>query len=123
MKKLVEKYSSIFNKDSTIVQVANYLILDEELNITANAMAELVQMIFESYGLQVKTTGQCISWYKNKLRKDNSKAKVQVEFKKYLESCNQKDKNKVLLDLANKYQDELIKCLKDEDMKIEQPTV
>jgi len=128
MDKLVKKYSSQFNANSTVKVVAETLIVNhmfddyqDGVKLTANQAADLVQMIFEKYGLTTKTTSQCISWYKNKMKQQDSKSKIRVQFKNYVDSLDKKSRDKILLELATKYQDTLLKQLNEKDMKIAQP--
>lgn len=122
MKELVTKYAQQFNANSTVREVSETLIINEP-QLTANKAAELVQLIFEEYGIRRATTAACIAWYKNKMRQDNDKSKTRVQFKNYIDSLGAKERNKILLELASKYQDVLFKSLTDKDMVIPKETV
>jgi len=117
----VEKYSKLFNVKSTVVEVANYLIVYEP-TLTAVKTAELVQMIFESYGLKVKTTAGCISWYKNELRKADNTSADRIAFKKAIDDMPDKEKNKILLSLARQYTDILVKAIPANELVASQYT-
>lgn len=117
MKTLIEKYSKQFKTTATIREIAEYLIL-EEPTLTANKIADLIVAIKHEHGQKAETSGACISWYKNKMRLKSNDVQIRVDFTKYISTLDDKTKNKILIELATKHIDALIKVAKPEDLKI-----
>jgi len=117
MTTLIEKYSQQFKATATVREIAEYLIITETA-LTANKIADLVVNIKASHGLQCNCSGACISWYKNKMKTKSSDVKTKVDFQKYIQTISKKEQDKILLELATKHLDTLIKVAKVEDLKI-----
>lgn len=117
MKTLIEKYSKQFKPAATIREIAEYLIL-EEPSLTANKIADLVVAIKHEHGQKADTSGACISWYKNKMKLKTNDVQIRVDFQKYIQTLSKKEQDKILIELAAKHIDTLIKVAKPEDLQI-----
>jgi flagellar assembly factor FliW len=69
---LVNEVKKNFNlkADKNVGKIACYMITqDTENKISANRKATLIVMMKNEVGLQCNCSGNCISWYKDKLKK------------------------------------------------------
>jgi hypothetical protein len=113
MKELTKKYAAQFKPAATVKEIAEYIIL-EESQLKDSQKAELVRNIKEAHGLECDCSTACISWYKNKMKNKSEESQARVDFQKFILSAPKQVRDKILIELANKHVDKLIKIAKPE---------
>jgi len=106
-----------FNLKSTTRSMAIYMITNNKMGLTQDQIATVVQLIKHSFGQMCNTSGSCIAWYKQDMRKKGNSEGIKSSFTSYLRTLKEQTRNKILINLANKHLDTLIKVADSEKLE------
>ena len=120
LEKIVDEVKPYFEAKSTIRSIAVFLITNYP-DLTQDQMATVVQLVKHRFGLHADTSGSCIGWYKQDMKKQDNSEGMKSAFLIYLGTLPEKEKNDLLLNLARKYQDILVKTASAADLEKHMP--
>lgn len=116
---IITKYTGLTTVQTTCKDIS-LMLINNEPQLTQSQMAEVVQLVKDAHGdPNCKTSSKCIAYYKTQQKKAGPGSQVKFEFRKEFHKLSDKEQKKILLALADKHFDALIKAASIEDLTIE----
>lgn len=116
---VVDEIIHHFNQNTTVRTIATFLIVNKPYcnELTHDQMADVVQRIKHRFGLLSKTTGSSIAWYKQDMKKRGNHEELRSSFTAHFQTLPEKEKEKIMLDLAERNINELIRSADVQDLE------